>query len=83
MEIKYLVICVQDGGDVQSVTPFDSYDDANTFLAEAAKRMYDKIADNYVSDIDVYSGGAEVVDGEETYSWSIYPLTLNNSEELK
>lgn len=83
MKVKYLVICVQDGGDVQSVTPFDSYAEADLFLAEDAAKMYDKIHDNFNSDIDVYPGGAEVVDGEEVYSWSIYPLVLEKEDGIK
>lgn len=74
METKYLVICVQDGGDVQLVKPFVTYEQANDFIAKSAAEMYDKIHEKFTSGIDVWHGGAEVVDGEEVYSWQIYPL---------
>lgn len=76
MKVKYLTICVQDGGDVQSVTPFDSYKEANDFIGKDAARMYSDIEDHLNSAIEVYAGGAEVVDGEDVYSWSVYPLIL-------
>lgn len=80
MKIKYLAICVQDGAGVHSVTPFDSYEEANSFIGEDAAKMYDTIADHINSGIDVYPGGAEVVDGEEIYGWSIYPLVLEKED---
>lgn len=80
MKVKYLTICVQDGGDVQSVTPFDSYKEANDFIGKDAARMYSDIADHLNSAIEVYAGGAEVVDGEDVYSWSVYPLILEKED---
>lgn len=75
MGTKYLAICVQDGGDVKLVKPFDTYEQANDFIAKSATEMYDKIHENPTSGIDVWPGGAEVVDGEEVCSWQIYPLS--------
>lgn len=75
--LKYLVICVNGNQDVCSVDPFDTEEEANAFLAEDAKRVYDEILDHYNSDIDVSPGQAEVVDGEEVYGWSIYPLDID------
>lgn len=75
MKTKYLAICIQDGGDVKSVNSFDTHEQANDFIAKSAAEMYDKIHEKLTSDIDVWPGGAEVVDGEEVYSWQIYPLT--------
>ena len=75
MGTKYLAICVQDGGDVKSVKPFDTYEQANDFIAKSAAEMYEKIYKKFTSSIDVWPGGAEVVDGEEVYSWQIYPLS--------
>ena len=80
MKILYLVICVQDGGYVNSVTPHDSYEDANSAVAEEATKMYSAISKHLMSDIDVYHGGAEVVDGDKVYSWSIYPLILEKED---
>ena len=74
MGTKYLAICVQDGGDVKSVKPFGTYEQANDFIAKSAAEMYDKIHEKFTSSIDVWPGGAEVTDGEEVYSWQIYPL---------
>mgnify|MGYP001151323600 FL=1 len=39
MGTKYLAICVQDGGDVKSVKPFDTYEQANDFIAKSAAEM--------------------------------------------
>lgn len=76
MGTKYLVICVQDGGDIKLVRPFDTYKQADDFIAKSAADVYGKISENLTSGIDVWPGGAEVVDGEEIYRWQIYPLTI-------
>lgn len=80
MRIMYLAICVQDGGDVKSVTPFDTYEQANDFIAKSAADMYDKIHEKLTSGIEVWFGGAEIVDGEEVYSWSIYSMVLEKED---
>lgn len=81
MKIKYLVICVQDGCDIQSVTPFDNYSDADSFIAKDAIRLYEEVSsDSFASEVDVYHGGAELVDDDTTYIWSIYPLVLEKED---
>lgn len=80
MKVQYLTICVQDGGGVRSVIPFDSYEAANDFIGEDAAKVYDDIADNLYSEISVYPGGAEVLNGGEMYFWSIYPLILEKED---
>lgn len=76
MEVKYLVICVNENQDVCSVSSFDTEEDANNFLAKDAARVYDEIEQHYNSGIEVSPGDAEVVDGEAIYRWSVYPLTI-------
>lgn len=75
-DTKYLAICVLDGGNVKLVKPFDTYEQADSFIAKSAADMYDKISDRWTSDIDVWPGGAEVVDGEDVYSWQIYTFCV-------
>lgn len=80
MKVKYLTICVQEGGVVQSVTPFDSYKEANDCISKDAAKMYDNIVDRLESEIEVYPGGAVAVDGAEVYIWSIHPLILEKED---
>lgn len=74
--IKYLVICVSEGGEVLSVDPFDTEESANSFLVKDAMSVYEEIEDHETSDIDVYPGYAEVVNGQADWVWSIYPLEI-------
>lgn len=80
MKVKYLAICVQEGGVVQSVAPFDNYDEANNCISRDATKMYNSIVDRLDSEIEVYPGGAVVVDGAEVYIWSIRPLILEKED---
>ncbi len=76
MEIKYLVICVNEVQDVCSVDSFDTEEAARSFLAKDAARVYDEIEQHDDSSIEVCGGLAEVVDGEAVYRWSVYPLVI-------
>ena len=81
MGTKYLAICVQDGGDVKLVKPFDTYEQANDFIDKSAAEMYSKIQERLTAGFDVWPGGAEVVDGGDVYSWQIYPLTEETARQ--
>lgn len=74
--IKYLVICVSEGGEVLSVDPFDTEESANSFLVKDAMSVYEEIEDHETSDIDIYPGYAEVVNDQADWVWSIYPLEI-------
>lgn len=74
--IKYLVICVNENGEVLSVDPFDAEECANSFLMEDAMKAYEEIKDYDTSDIDVSPGDVEVVNGEAVWRWSIYPMEI-------
>ena len=76
MKIKYLVICVDECQHVCSVDAFDTEQAANAFLAEDAAQVYAD-TDESTSSIVVRPGYAYVVDGEETFRWSIYPLQVS------
>ena len=76
MEIRYLVICVNENQDVCSVDMYDTEEEANLALAEDARKSYEEIEDHDLSSIEVSDGDAEVVDGEAVWRWSIYPLTV-------
>lgn len=80
MKVKYLAICVQEGGVVQSITPFDSYEEANDCISKDAAKMYDNIVDHLDSEIEAYPGGAVVADGANVYIWSIHPLILEKED---
>lgn len=76
MEIRYLVICVNENQDVCSVDMYDTEEEVNLALAEDARKAYEEIEDHDLSSIEVSDGDAEVVDGEAVWRWSIYPLTV-------
>lgn len=74
--IKYLVICVSEGGEVLSIDQFDTEESANSFLVKDAMEVYEEIEDYETSDIDIYPGYAEVVNDQAEWVWSIYPLEI-------
>lgn len=77
MEIRYLVICVNENQDVCSVASYDTEEEANLALAEDARETYEEIEDHDLSSIEVSDGDAEVVDGGSIWRWSIYPLAID------
>lgn len=77
MEIRYLVICVNENQDVCSVDMYDTEEEANLALAEDARETYEEIEDHCLSSVEVSDGDAEVVDGESIWRWSIYPLAID------
>lgn len=75
MEVKYLVICVNDS-DICSVDVYDSEKDANDALANDAQMTYDEIEEHPLSSIEVSPGKAKVIDGIDAWGWSLYPLRV-------
>lgn len=76
LNIKYLVICVNENQDVCSVDSYNTVEEANLALAEDARKTYEEIEDHDLSSIEVSDGDAEVVDGEAVWRWSISPLAI-------